>query len=111
MGIVTDLLNGISSALSAAPLKEKNAFLETRIAEAKAEAEKLETENAYLRERLAQWEAEIADSQVGERCPKCRVPQLFLDREEPDPTFGDLGVVREHLKCASCGHATYRQRK
>lgn len=107
MGIVTDLLNGISNALSAAPpLKEKNALLEAKVA-----AEKLEAENESLKLRIKEWEAEIADSQFGERCPKCRVPQLFLDREEADPTFGELGVIREHMKCAACGHTTNRQRK
>jgi hypothetical protein len=35
-------------------------------------------------------------------CPFCRVGALRLDRIEPDPTFGDLGVKRGFFVCDDC---------
>ena len=74
---------------------------------------KLPGEVAALRERVAALEAKVAGPAAPPKdaCPKCRQGTLHLTTEEPDPIFGDLGVMQQHLKCDSCGFERMQQFK
>jgi hypothetical protein len=46
-------------------------------------------------------------------CPFCRRGRMDLIKEEPDRVMGDLGVMRQTLKCdaAECGKERMQQRE
>lgn len=48
---------------------------------------------------------------AGEPCPKCGEKEFRIERSEPDPTFGRLGVSLRHMKCGACGFTEDRQHR
>lgn len=59
--------------------------------------EKLEA----LEKRVA--ELESKQTLTGDSCPKCKGKSYELISSQPDPTFGQMGVVQRLHKCSLCG--------
>lgn len=47
----------------------------------------------------------------GEECPRCHQKEFRMESSKPDRVFGDLGGMRDAMKCNACGHAEERFRK
>ena len=62
-----------------------------------------------LKARVAELEAKLGET-PGEQCPQCRQHALIMERSEPDPLFGGVGTMLEHMRCNSCGYTQQRQR-
>lgn len=87
-------------------LSELNTLLEKIPLWAKLQSVPSEIESLKL--RITALEAVINTTAAG-KCPKCSAMTFKLDRTEPDPTFGDLGVQRDVYVCSSCNYSKYEQ--
>lgn len=72
----------------------------------------LPDEVSELRRRVEQLEARLGAASAGglEQCPLCNSMQFKRTASRADPTFGELGVMRDSWTCQSCGHLEQRQR-
>ncbi|MDE2098665.1 MAG: hypothetical protein KGL39_15530 [Patescibacteria group bacterium] len=69
----------------------------------------LPDEVAALRARIDAIEQNLA-GKTGTLCPVCKAADFKIVSSGPDPTFGDLGLLADRYRCASCGHSESRQR-
>lgn len=93
-------LKTIAGNIKDAEFKNLLADLSIELADVKLKLAAVLEENARLKEQVRTLEAVEA-----EPCPKCRKRTWELERSQPHPHLGQLGVVMRFYKCTSCGHA------
>ena len=63
-----------------------------------------------LERRVKDLEGALAARPARDACPRCG-GALEIERDEPHPTFGMMGVRNRHLACSICGFRTVKELK
>ena len=105
-----DLLTTISTSIAlAGRLREiakniENAEFKNILADLSLELADLKLQLAGVVEENIELKAKVRrlESTDAEPCPKCRKPAWELERSQPHPSMGDLGVIIRHYRCSEC---------
>jgi predicted RNA-binding Zn-ribbon protein involved in translation (DUF1610 family) len=90
-------LKEVSDKIRDAEIKGLVADIQIELAEVKSRLADVLNENTQLKSQLL-----AVDKPQFPPCPSCGSRTWRVEKSVRDPTFGDLGGIRQTFKCSSC---------